>query len=104
MPVIEPVTLQEAKQHCRVDCDADDELICGYITAAREWAESFLNKPLVRHEASTEHIEVKQIHRQAILLLVGHWYANREAASPQRPTEIPFGASYLLWSDRNVPV
>lgn len=33
---------------------------------------------------------------QAILLLVSHWYVNRESASPMRLTEIPFGVTALL--------
>ena len=99
MPITEPVTLQEAKQQCRVDHDEDDELILSYITAAREWAEGFLNKPLV-----LESVEVKQTWKQAILLLVSHWYANRENAVSPSLNEIPFGAKDLLWLDRNVPV
>jgi uncharacterized phiE125 gp8 family phage protein len=38
-PVIEPVTLAEAKAHCRVEVPDDDALIAGYILAAREYAE-----------------------------------------------------------------
>jgi hypothetical protein len=33
---------------------------------------------------------------QAIMLLVSHWYVNRESASPMRLTEIPFGVTALL--------
>lgn len=34
--------------------------------------------------------------RQAILLLAGHWYANREAVSDQAMHEIPMGIKALL--------
>lgn len=33
---------------------------------------------------------------QAMLLLVSHWYVNRETASPMKLTEIPFGVTALL--------
>lgn len=40
-PGIEPVTLDEAKLHLRVDTEDDDELIEALIVAARERAEDF---------------------------------------------------------------
>ncbi|CAN7599357.1 head-tail connector protein [Bosea sp. LjRoot237] len=39
--------------------------------------------------------------KQAILLLVGHWYENRESASPYNLSEVPFGVSALLLPHRN---
>ena len=104
MAVIEPVTLQEVKEQCRVDFDMDDDLLISYITAARQWAEGFLNICLIAQEGEGGNIEVKQTWRQAILLVVSYWYANRENASSPRLTEIPLGAKDLLWLDRNVPV
>ena len=50
MAVTEPVTLEEAKVQCRVEFDTDDELISVYITAARQYVEKFLNKPLVQED------------------------------------------------------
>ncbi len=42
-------------------------------------------------------------YKQAILLLVGHWYANREQVGVNvNLFEIPFGVKALLWLDRNM--
>lgn len=46
-PAVEPITLAEAKAHCRVDHSTDDSLIQGYITAAREWVEDYVDRSLV---------------------------------------------------------
>lgn len=43
-PVAEPVSLETAKDHLRVDHSEDDALIYGYVTAAREWAEDFTRR------------------------------------------------------------
>lgn len=42
--------------------------------------------------------------KQAILLLIGHMYENRETVSPVELKEIPFAVSALLWTDRIVPI
>jgi len=39
-PTTEPVTMEEAKQHLRVDVSDDDGLIAGYVLAARRYIES----------------------------------------------------------------
>ncbi len=49
-PVVEPVSLADAKSHCRVDIDTDDGLILGYITAARELCEDYLDRSLVTQQ------------------------------------------------------
>lgn len=38
-PIVEPITLAEAKAQCRIDITDDDTLLIGYIKAAREWCE-----------------------------------------------------------------
>lgn len=45
-PTAEPITLAEAKLHARVEHDADDAMITGFIAAAREDAEHELGRPL----------------------------------------------------------
>lgn len=49
-PVVEPVSLADAKAHCRVDTQADDALLQGYITAAREWVEDYIDRALVTQQ------------------------------------------------------
>ena len=44
---------------------------------------------------------VPQKVKQAILLLVGHWYENRESVTPTELKDIPRGVDALLWMERN---
>jgi uncharacterized phiE125 gp8 family phage protein len=183
-PAVEPVSLDEAKLHLRVDGQEEDDLITGYLTAAREVCEdesrrAFITQtreavldcwpaapwialprsPLqsvvsikytdsqgVEHTwPSSEYIvdtasspgrvrlaygkwwpwatlqpgtairvryvagygddaaDVPQKYRQAIKLLVGHYYENREAVTAQvrfNLAPIPLGVRSLLMVDR----
>lgn len=45
-PTFEPVTLSEAKLHCRVSVNADDQLITALIQAAREQVETMTRRAL----------------------------------------------------------
>jgi uncharacterized phiE125 gp8 family phage protein len=45
-PASEPVTLDQAKRHCRIDADYDDDLVAMYVTGARSEAEAYLNRAL----------------------------------------------------------
>ena len=46
-PAVEPVTLAEAKAHCRVDTSTDDAYIGSLIEAAREWCEAYCDETFV---------------------------------------------------------
>lgn len=46
-PAVEPITLDQAKNHLRVDIADDDALIETYITAAREACEAFIHGFLI---------------------------------------------------------
>jgi len=46
-PAAEPVTVAEAKTHCRVDTSADDSYIGTLITAAREYIEETLDISMI---------------------------------------------------------
>ena len=46
-PAVEPVSLSDAKAHCRVDTNADDAYIASLIAAAREYSEERLDVTLI---------------------------------------------------------
>lgn len=47
---------------------------------------------------------VPQRVKQAMLLLIGHWYENKEAVSDRPWQEIPFAVHTLLGQDRVIPI
>ena len=47
-PVVEPVSVSDAKVHLRVDGDEDNLYIASLIAAARDWVESYLDRTLVK--------------------------------------------------------
>lgn len=49
-PAVEPVTVAEAKAHCRVDTSDDDTYIGTLITAARQWCEEYLDRSLIHQQ------------------------------------------------------
>lgn len=57
----------------------------------------------VRFTAGYTKEDVPPTTKQGILLLVGHWYENRETVymGAKVPASIPFGADSLLWMDRS---
>lgn len=49
-PLVEPVSLAEAKAHCRIDSDNDDFYLMSLITAAREWVETYMDEALIHQQ------------------------------------------------------
>ena len=177
-PTEEPVSLAEAKTHCRVDVPDEDSFMSALITAARRWCEAFQGRAYVDrtyelkldgfaspislpypplssvtsiayvdengdtqtldtdyYDVDThsepgrvlraydvtypstrthEHVltityvagyggadDVPQEIKQAILLLVGHWFINREAVLTGTVSkDIEFAVKALLWPAR----
>ena len=102
----EILTLTEVKTHLRVGSDAtEDALITTYITAAREYVEGYQNRVFLSSDEAVEAETMTGIEKAACLLLIGHWYENRQAVvlgTP--PSEVPFAVKALLDIKRNVPV
>lgn len=89
------IDLARVKLHLRVDGDEEDSLIAGYLESAKSHVAMHCDRELVE----TAPVEPAQMGlspdvEQAILLLIGHWYDNREdAAIDVTPTAV----DRLLW-------
>lgn len=51
-PAVEPVSLEEAKAHCRIDACAEDTLVSSLVLAARLYVEQSLGLALIRQKWS----------------------------------------------------
>ena len=89
------ITLQEIKQHLNIDnyFKEDDSLLLTYIQAAENAVEKYYGKPL---STVLEDGELPYSLKAAIMLFIGHLYANREAINYAQPYELPLGFKYLL--------
>lgn len=64
--------LEHVKAHLNVVGTEDDDLITAKIEAAEAWIDRWLSEPLAEME------DVPADLKQAVLMLVGHWFENRE--------------------------
>lgn len=94
------LTLEQAKLHLRVDHPDDDPYIAALVAVASEYIAGMITPAPVNGVPSPAPA-VTETQRQAARLLLGHWYANREAATPGALTEAPMAVRMLL--DFNKP-
>jgi uncharacterized phage protein (predicted DNA packaging) len=83
-------TLDELKSHLRVEHDDENHLITQLIEAAVEY---------LSNETGTDWVNTvptPKLIRAAVLLLVGHWFTNREATSPLQLREVPMGVQRII--------
>lgn len=93
--------LSLVKLQLRIDDDyeAEDSLIQSYIDAARAHIEQHCDRKIVDSEpANDEEMALTPDVQQALLLLVGHWYANRESVViGQTSNQVQLAFEDLLW-------
>lgn len=46
-PAAEPVSIEEARNHCRIYLNDDDDKIAGWVKSAREYCESYLDRQFI---------------------------------------------------------
>lgn len=90
------IPLELAKKHLNLDEDftEDDEYILGLVGAAKGAVERALNASLDRL-AKENGGEVPMAIIQAILLMVGNWYQNREITG-SKTAALPYNFEYLI--------
>lgn len=76
----EPISVEEAKLHLRVDDDSDDSLIESLIITARDWIEQICNAALLT---------------QTIVLQLDEWPVDDEFEMPRYPLRTVTSISYV---------
>ena len=93
------IDLALVKSHLRVDGTDEDVLIQAYIDAAIGAFEAWTNRRLVEAlpDPVENHLLITAPIQQGALLLIGHWYANRESVvAGVSVAEMPM-ATKSLW-------
>jgi len=94
------LTLQQVKQHLIIDHNEDDQYLADLITVAENAVCRDLNLHSLKDiEDCTGMLPASVI--QAMLLLIGTLYANRESVTYGNPTVVPHSYQYLLSLNRN---
>lgn len=97
-----PELLELLKTQARIDIDEDDQLLKSYVAAALAHVELHCDRtlvdPLPGEPLLPEQMALTPDVWQAVVLLVSHWYANREAVvTGTIATTVPLGVERLLW-------
>ena len=87
------LTVDEVKQHLRIDHDEDDEIIYNLITQAQATAEDFCR---VLFED-----DVPSPVRLAVLLMISHYYENRDNPDRQAYVTMRMAFENLLYPYRD---
>lgn len=89
------LTLQQVKKHLNIDHNEDDQYLADLITVAEDAVRNDLNlTSLSEIEDNVGMLPASVI--QAVLLLVGTLYANRESVTYGTPNVVPHAYQYLL--------
>lgn len=104
--------LETLRGQCRIDDDntGEDSLLLLYFGAARKKAENLTNRKLYDNKADVPETDpyglvIEDDILLALLLLVGHWYENREQVNVGNVvTSFPFGFESLLEPYRLIPL
>lgn len=92
------LSLETVKKHVRSDDFADDDEYLQILTeAAEEHIANVTNRSFNElTEMSSDGVSLPKPIQQAVLLLVGHWYNQREAVAGTQMTEAPHTLQALV--------
>ena len=91
------IDLALAKAHFNVDYDYDDD----YITSLIEVAEQVVASDVCEDLSTLNDGTLPAPLRQAMLLLIGHYYASREPVAYVNVSEVPLSYKHLIGLFRN---
>lgn len=96
------IDLGTVKAHLRVDSDDEDSLIQSYTDAAISTFELWTNRKLIADgeplpDPVGNALVVSKSIEQGALMLIGHWYANRESVAVGGASDKLPMATEALW-------
>jgi len=92
---MEIITLDEFKDHARIDFDDMDTEIQAKVDAANEYVTGMIDLDEI-----TTGWEPPDDVKQAVLMIAAHWYENREDTYPGSINEVPLDAQEILLNHR----
>ena len=98
------VTLEEVKEHARIDFDDDDALIESKIRSAQAHLENLLGFKIEERYGGEDQQPVPEPLKECVCRLTAHWYDNRHVSAESSDGKIlPFGVTdvvneYRDWS------
>lgn len=103
------ITLDEVKHQLRLETDdtGQDLLLNLYIGAARRAIEQHTDRELLdapQDDMTERQLVIGDDIRAAGLLMVAHWFANREAVADVEKVEVPFAFRYLIGPHARMPI
>ncbi|AYE16597.1 TPA: phage gp6-like head-tail connector protein [Escherichia coli] len=101
-------SITELRYQCRIDSDDDTEdvMLTLYLNASLKHAEKITNRRLYDNAVPNDDpdgLVIEDDTKLALMLLVSHWYENREAVSSDSTNTIPFGVDAILKQYRKTP-
>lgn len=90
------ITLELAKQHLNLEADyvEDDTYIQTLIEVAEQAVEVHVNEKL--EDIAQREGAIPKPLLQAMLLMIGNLYQNRETVSPMKVAALPYNYEYLI--------
>ena len=88
------MNLDLLKQHLRIDGDEEDELLQSYVEAAGLLIRRETGKNYVVVDGEYTDIAEDGLFRQAVKMLVAHWYECRQPIATATE-EVPFAVTHL---------
>ena len=102
-------SVEELRYQCRIDSDDDTEdvMLTLYLNASLKHAEKITNCHLYDNavpDDDPDGLVIEDDIKLALMLLVSHWYENREEATDAAKASIPFGFTSLIEPYRYIPL
>lgn len=81
------LTLENIKSYLRITHDVDDNYILSLMK---------LSKLFIKEQTGIDYVEGDEVYRQAIMLMVGFYYDNRQATSDKTMANVPFSLDCMI--------